>query len=267
MVMTSSSINSSVNIDLGSHNISSIAGLYGVGSNPIVCSPLNLSYNDISYVSQLQFQSNGSSPTANFENNVSQNGGFYFVLSMNQGYSIAINGTERTRYDGTYCQFFDPVILPTGSTAVTQPVGTNNTTLATTAFVQSVVPTLRVFTFVETTTSSVLQPSPISTETIQQGNSVQFTNTIFSITIFAFNIYACVLEFDDLPFATPPPSIYGSAQVINGVLQSTLTSYQFYCLWSSSAPWTLSLVPSTGTPTYNGAVYAFNLQSLGIFPA
>jgi hypothetical protein len=153
------------------------------------------------------------------------------------------------------------------STGYTQPTGTSNTSLATTAFVQNAVPTVRSFSFTQTSTSSVLQPSPCLTETIQQRTSVQFTNTYFTITIFGFFINAAVLQFDDLPWDTPPPSVTGS-QYINGVLQSTLTSYQFYCAWSSSAPWTLTLIPiSTNVPTGNGSVYAFNLASLGIMTA
>ena len=102
---------------------------------------LNMNYNDISNVDNVSFASSGSGSTASLQNNVNQNGGTFFVLSTNQGLSIAINGVERTRYDGTNIQFYNPVILPTGSTGITQPVGTNNTTLATTEFVISNIPT------------------------------------------------------------------------------------------------------------------------------
>jgi hypothetical protein len=227
---------------------------------------INMNNNNITNVDNLSFASSGSSSTASFQNNVNQNGGTYFVLSTNEGYSIAINGVEKTRYDGTNCQFFSPVILPTGSTAITQPKGTNNTTIATTAFVQSAIPVQRAFSFTETGTSSVMQPTQVFTETIQNGALVQFTNTYFTITIIGFFISAAVLTFDDLPWDTPPPSVSGG-QTINGVLQSTLTSYQFYCGWSSTAPWTLTLTPYSGVPTANGSVYGFNLASLGIFNA
>jgi len=100
---------------------------------------LNMNYNDISNVDNVSFASSGSGSTASFQNNVNQNGGTYFVLNTNQGYSIAINGVERTRYNGTNIQFFNPVLLPTDSTAITQTYPNNTTAIATCQYVTTAI--------------------------------------------------------------------------------------------------------------------------------
>jgi hypothetical protein len=234
-------------------------------------SPLQLYYNSVTANTTLTMSNNDITGIKNLSGNngadIAVTGGNLSLVNNRITGVNTISGFQGANITmGNNINMNNTNIFNCGSlsTAFTQSTGTSNTTIATTQFVQNAVPTVRSFAFTQTSTSSVLQPSPCLTETIQQRTSVQFTNTYFTITIFGFFITAAVLEFDDLPWDTPPPTVTGS-QYINGVLQSTLTSYQFYCAWSSSAPWTLQLIPSsTNVPTVNGSVYAFNLASLGI---
>ena len=249
-------------------NINGINTLTGYsGGNITSGSTINMSTNDIINVDNVSFASSGSSSVASFQNNVNQNGGTYFVLSTNEGYSIAINGVEKTRYDGTNCQFFSPVILPTGSTAITQPDSTSNTTIATTAFVKANTPvyTASSFTLYNTVGLSI-NPSPVSTLTTytSANNVVLFNSNLFTITTTASGLFTLItFVFGPNPFPNYPPASLSDSMTIFCVNNNT--TYSTSINWSSFTPAQLTILYPQGAPTSSGVVFNVDLATIGAF--
>ena len=260
-------INCTVDMNMNNSNINGINTLTGYGGGNIVSgSNINMSTNDIINVDNVSFASSGSNSVASFQNNVNQNGGIYFVLSTNEGYSIAINGVEKTRYDGTNCQFFSPVILPTGSTAITQPDNTSNTTIATTEFVKSNTPVYTSSTFTLTTPNMTLNPSPVPTITTytSANNVVLFNSSLFTITTTASGLFTLInIVFGPNPFPNYPPTSLNDSMTVFCTTNNTTYTTSIY--WTSYTPASLTILYPQGAPTNSGVVFNMDLATIGAF--
>jgi hypothetical protein len=164
--------------------------------------------------------------------------------------------------------------IGSGSTGVTQAVGTNNTTLATTAFVMTNGPIYTTSTFTNNTAvcpNASITPSPCSVIStyIAQTNVANFNNVNFTINVInnpLFVISLCNLVFNVTPFPNSPPNPASGQTTI--LYNNTNTIYSTQYQWNSSSSLTIQIPVALGTlSSFNGVSFTMNLANLGGFQA
>jgi len=153
-----------------------------------------------------------------------------------------------------------------GSTGFTQSASSNDTSIATTAYVTTAVAAVSALLPVYTTTTATMTtggdmtPVTLFTTAYTSGGYATFVSGAFSITL---NNYFLFLK---LTWASPPwngyPPSAGGTVYINAYCTTNKTNYSCPILWSTSPPEAQIYLP-TGAPQGNGVNYGFNFQSLG----
>ena len=153
-----------------------------------------------------------------------------------------------------------------GSTAYTQPDGTNNTTIATTAYVANNSPIYAQSSFTNVWSGCSITPATVNviTTRIASTNIVSFNNVNFTVNSNQGlgNTMICQLQFNTAPWATYPPAS-GSATSITIYCNSNGINYSCPCVWYTS-PNALWIGQPTNAPT-NASTFTVNLSSFGAF--
>lgn len=156
--------------------------------------------------------------------------------------------------------------IGSGSTAFTQPDNTNNTTIATTAFVKSNTPVYTSSSFTLTTANMTLNPSPVPTITTytSANNVVLFNSSLFTITTTTSGLYTLItLVFGPNPFPNYPPSSLQDSMTM--FCTNNNTTYSTQINWSSFTPATLNIFYPQGAPNSSGTVFNIDLATIGAF--
>jgi hypothetical protein len=152
-----------------------------------------------------------------------------------------------------------------GSSAVTQVPNTNNTSIATTAFVtQAISSAIPIYT---TTTATMPQggdmtPLTVYTTCITDGGYATFASGAFSVTLNGYFLFIS-FQWAEAPWNGYPPAS-GQGLNINTYCTTNKTNYSCPVLFSQS--FLMQIYIPTGAPTANGTNYTFNLQSFGKIP-
>lgn len=271
------SVNLSTNIDMTTNTIKNCSALNGVSGGTLLLGTQQSVYVSIS---------GGSLTAGNSLGINSANGNFIFNYYTANNLSLNMPGTAQTFYiqnsNGNIMTFSETEIdanknlnmnnfslLNAGqnSTAYTQPDGTNNTTIATTAFVANNSPIYlqSSFTNIWAGTSSI-SPTTVNviTTRIAATNIVSFNNVnvIINSNGGIGNTMLAQFQFNTNPWSTYPPAS-GSATSISVYCNTNGATYSCQTVWITSPP-TLWISYPTGAST-NAAQYTVNLSSFGAF--
>jgi hypothetical protein len=146
--------------------------------------------------------------------------------------------------------------LPSGATVPTPVITSNNTLIATTAFVRQYAP---VYTLSSLTSTVPMANSPVPITTQKTGNTWLFLPTLLTITLSNVQLIVCIFTFSVAPYSGyPPASTVGPNISLTNT--STLTVYSCLTQFSTTLPATLTLTATTSMP--NGT-YTLNFASLG----
>jgi hypothetical protein len=155
--------------------------------------------------------------------------------------------------------------IGSGSSAYTQLPNTNDTTIATTAFVsQAITTAVPIYT---TTTATCPQggdmtPLTVYTTCFTNGGYATFTSGAFSITLNGFFLFLS-FQWASAPWNGYPPG-GGQAIYLNTYCTTNKTNYSCPVLFSQA--FLMQIYFPNGAPTTNGTNYTFNLQSFGKIP-
>jgi hypothetical protein len=172
------------------------------------------------------------------------------------GYALLNNASLQT--------FTGPITLSGTTNGITQPANTNNTTLATTAFVTNIAPISTTSIMSSIYSTDVYFVSGTTQVSIQSGNFVQFNSLPFQINITtALSTSTLIaITFNINPWPLYPSSVTGT---ITGLCINNSVNYSFNYSWSGGI---LITIPSgSSAPKSAGYIYTFNFASLGIFSA
>jgi hypothetical protein len=146
--------------------------------------------------------------------------------------------------------------LPSGATVPTPVISSNNTLIATTAFVRQYAP---VYTLSSLTSTVPMLNSPVPITTQTTGNSWLFLPTLLTLTLSNPQLILCIFTFSVAPYNGYPPAgtIGPNISLTN---TSTLTVYSCLTQFSTTLPATLTL---TATTSMTSGTYTLNFASLG----
>jgi len=194
-----------------------------------------------------------------------------FVIA-NQATPVLTNYAQLTY--GSLQTFTGPITFSGNTTGITQPINTNNTTLATTAYVLANGAIYTTSTFTNntgTTPYASISPSPCTVVStyIPQTTVVNFDNVNFTVSIInnpLFIIYICSLTFSTAPFPGSPPATTSGTTTI--LYNNTNTVYSTPYSWSNATTLIIQCPTALQTlPSFNGVSFTINLQNLGGFKA
>jgi hypothetical protein len=160
--------------------------------------------------------------------------------------------------------------IGSGSTAYTQLPTSNDTSIATTAYVTTAVNAVASNIPVYTTTTLTLTaggsmtPVTVYTTCYTSGGYATFVSGAFSITLNNYFI-SLQLNWAAAPWnGYPPGGLQG--KFLNAYCSTNQTNYSCSFLMGGAPTYQLQILLPTGAPTTNGTNYAFNLQSIGGIP-
>jgi hypothetical protein len=216
---------------------------------------------------------NLNSPTGSYTPFKIYSNGLNSLVDLNMN-NANINGINTlTGYNGgnitlgSYINMNSNNILSMGSasTAYTQPLGTNNTTIATTAFVNQIAPTYTQSSFTLASTSPQyysMSPSPVSViSTYTSGNNTASFNSVpFVLTcLVSATFLQFTLNFNTAPFPNyPPPS------TLNMTVNCS-TGVTYTCVVSFNSSNQAFCILSNGGVVNVGTTYTCNLSTIGAF--
>ena len=191
-----------------------------------------------------------------------------FYIQNTNGNIMTFSETEIDANKNLNMNNFSLLNIGQNSTAYTQPSSTNNTSIATTAFVKANLPIYTTTTISQSLSSCTMTPATQNCTTIQSNLTiVLFTSSIFSLT--AVNVLNpptfAKINFSALPWPLfPPPT---GNYFINGVNTATNISYSFPVIFATATTYYMQISLPTGAPYTLGTNYSFNLETIGSISA